>query len=544
MTKILVLLLLWSSSLLADSLNVRVEPKEPLANENFKIVFEIDTEEGTDPVVNFDPLNLDVISKSETGVRTRTTYINGRLSTERTLSVAYEVTAQRPGSAFVRNIEVELNGKKLRHKTLRINILKTPRKARNVIVRAEVDRNEAFVGESVLVRYYLYNKTPVLSTDIKRFPKLENFLKRYHQEKAQAERVELNGEIYTRRVIYTAQLFPSKPGTYNIDPITLGVRYSNKGSSPFDTFGLGSRYGSRNMTLSSPPVKLEVKALPAHDVPPSFTGLVGHHDFKLEINKNKFVVNEPIELKLTVVGKGALELYEAPKIFTDAGIEAFESTADLALKEDFTATKTFLYTYLGREGLEIKNKRIPFTYFDPEKLEFKTEYVNLGDLIVAGSAKAPVAGQGENPATRPGAPLENERLPKTFFEPVYKLAGTYSYNAFYIALGLGAAFVMFVFWISRKKLAALGKSKPKAIVTAAKRGVDYSCLRTLIMMLGEGDDMRQVIKQSRLSEQGKRFFLELAEKCEAQYAKGSKGTFYRLPKKRLKELANAIGNSK
>ena len=64
----------------------------------------------------------------------------------------------------------------------------------------------AFVGESILVRYYLYNRVTVNTTDIKKFPKLNKFLKRYHQERMVAEKVRYNGEIYTRRVLYTAQL--------------------------------------------------------------------------------------------------------------------------------------------------------------------------------------------------------------------------------------------------------------------------------------------------------------------------------------------------
>lgn len=542
MIKYVALTLFWCASLLADSLEVTVEPREPVVNENFKVVFEVTTEQGTDPIVNFDPLNVEVISRSETGIRTRTTYINGRLSTERSLTIVYEMVATRGGSAFLRNINVDLNGSRIEHRTVRINILKTPKRARDILVRAEVDKDEAFVGESILVRYYLYNRAPVVSTDIKKFPKLENFLKRYHQEKMTAERVELNGSIYTRRVMYTAQLFASEAGEYDIDPITLGVQYSRGGSSPFDSFGLGSRYGqSRNLTVSSPSVPIRVKALPIENVPASFTGLVGKHDFKLELNKNKFVVNEPIELTLKVAGTGALELYEAPRIFTEQSVEQFETSSDLMVREDFSASKSFLYTYLGREAQVIENKRIPFSYFDPESLQFKTEYIDLGQIIIAGrsgsAAKAdPAVDPDSRPVEREGPPPQRTRT----FEPLYKLAATYSYNALHIAAILGLILIVCLLSVFREKLFTRKGRKKGLIAEIGRNGVNYSRLHGMISRLGSGADMKDTVRGSALSEQSKQFLIDLIDKCEAQYKESGATKSFRVPKKFLRELSSAI----
>ncbi len=140
-------------------------------------------------------------------------------------------------------------------------------------------------------------------------------------------------------------------GEYKIDPIYLSVRYSaSGGNSPFDSFGFGSRYGrSKTANISSQPKKITVKALPLANVPPSFSGLVGEHSFNLELNKSRFVVNEPIELKLKVTGPGALELYEAPKIFNNSAIEEFETTSDLVIKGELFSGQD-IPLYLFREG--------------------------------------------------------------------------------------------------------------------------------------------------------------------------------------------------
>lgn len=524
----------------ADTLTVRVEPKEPLVNENFKVVFEVNTEEGTDPIINFDPLGVEVVSKTDTGIRTKTTYINGKLSTERTISVAYEMLAPRAGSAYLRNIKVDLNGKELTHKTIRLNILSKPRRSRDVFAKAEVDKTEAFIGESMLVRYYLYSKVPVVSTEIRKFPKLDDFLKRYHQEQIAAERVEVNGEIYTRRVLYTAQLFAEKAGQYKIDPITLGVTYSRRGANPFDSFGFGSRYGARKMTVASPVVSIKVKELPADGVPASFTGLVGKHSFKLELNKNRFVVNEPIELKLVVDGSGALELYDAPRVFERASIEEFETSADLSVRPNFTASKTFLYTYLGRSGERIKDKKIPFSYFDPKELVYKTEYADLGEIVIAGTSSAVAKPKADTPAP-PASSAQPPIVSDEAFEPVYKLAATYRYNAFYIALVLGLILLAGVMYGMRNTFSRARAQAPGIIEVARRNGLDYATLHALVSKIGNGGDMREIVSKSELSGTCKSFLLDTIERCESEYQKSGESRAYKVPRKNLKELSAMIG---
>ena len=138
--------------------------------------------------------------------------------------------------------------------------------------------------------------------DIKKFPKLKGFVKRFIQYQPQPERVSMNNEIYERTALYSLILFPEDIGIVNIDPITVRLQYISVDSSndPFGGMGFGlSPRSIKVKTVSSPKVEVEVLALPTQNVPPSFTGLVGKHDFKLSINKTKFLVNEAIEAKLT-----------------------------------------------------------------------------------------------------------------------------------------------------------------------------------------------------------------------------------------------------
>jgi hypothetical protein len=523
----------------ANEVKVIVDPKEPLLGESFNVIFKVVTKNGTDPIINFNPQGLEVISRQETGVSTRTSYVNGRLSVERSISITYELIANKSGSTYLKNINVELNGKTIKHPTVRIMVLKTARRSKDIMALAIVDKESAFVGESILVRYYLYNKIQVNTTDIKRFPKLDKFLKRYHQEKMRAERVQYNGDIYTRRIIYSAQLFAEKPGKYKIDPITLNVQFMKR-SSGYNRLGFG--FGkTRSKSVTSKAIMVEINALPIDNVPPHFTGLVGEHSFELQLNKNKFVVNEPIEMRLTVQGKGALELYESPKILKNSEVEEFDSNSDFVISGDFSATKTFNITYLGRENFSEKSKVIPFAYFDTQKMEYITKNLDLGSIIVAGGQQV-VRSQGNSVDKAENKPIEPNYIPKEKIDltPLYKFSNSYMYNKTYIFIFLIFIFILLgiykTFYFFKNRLLL----KPELYKVIEKEGVDYGRLHKLISQLGQGTDMIDTIRKSNLSKNSKKYFSELISKCEQDYKSNGNIQHYKIKKKILVEVIGLL----
>lgn len=541
--KFIILALVFISQLsLANEVQVIVDPKEPILGESFNVVFKVVTKNGTDPIINFNPQGIEVISRNETGISTRTSYVNGHLSVERSISITYEMIPNRAGRAYLRDINIELNGNTIKHKTVTINVLKAPRRAKNILAMAIVDKDSAYVGESILVRYYLYNKIQVNTTDIKRFPKLDKFLKRYHQEKMRAERVRYNGEIYTRRVIYTAQLFAEKPGTYKIDPITLNVQYMQR-SPGYNSLGFG--FGkARSKTVTSQAISFEVKPLPAENVPPHFTGLVGDHTFRLEMSKKKYLVNEPIEMKLTVVGNGALELYESPEILKNNEVEKFDANSDLVVGSDFTATKSFNITYLGREPFKTESQSIPLAYFDPQQQKYITVNLKLDSITVAGGAsKARSNGNNVEDPTPPVSSFPKVVIPKKDLTPVYKFKNSYLYNKTYILLTLGFILLISLLYKSVQWYLSVISKRPELLKLIEKEGVDYGSLHKLISAIGQGTDMVQIVERSNLTGPTKQYLMDLIKKCEADYKESGKTKSYKVKKKILVEVVENLNKS-
>jgi hypothetical protein len=540
----IILVFLNISIAFTNEIKISVNPQEPILGESFNVTFKIITKEGKDPNISFNPSSgLEVTGRQESGISTSTTYINGNLSVERSISITYEMIANKAGSLFLRDINVEVNGIISKHSNFRINVLSERETPKDILAVAEVDKTSAYVGESILVRYYLYNKVTINSTDIKTFPKLDKFLKRYHQEKMTAERVNYEGSIYTRRVLYTAQLFADKPGSYKIDPITLTVQYLQESSGGGSLgYGFGFRQ-QRSVSVMSKSIPVEIKSLPSDGVPAHFTGLVGKHDFKLIQNKQKFLVNDPIELKLTVKGPGALELYEAPKLLSSDVVEEFESSADLSVGNDFNATKVFDITLLGRSALELPATRIPISYFEPNTATYQTEYLDLQTISIVGQ-NVTIQGKGnEVPISKNDQSLnqiiKSEKIDLT---PLYSLTNTYIINSKQINTILLILVVLLIISGGVFHYRKLKDKVPAFFEKIEKEGLDYGTLIMVLSKIGNEVSFSETITKSNLSNSSKSELTNILRKCEDEYFKMGKSQKHKISKKTLKELIENFEN--
>jgi hypothetical protein len=545
--KFLIIFLLLLTNAYADSIKIKVNPESPLINETFNVDFIIDTKEEGEPIISFNPLGVDVVSRSEVGTSTRMTIINGESSIERSMSVTYELMPSKSGTVFLRDITVEINGKVIKHKTIRISILKQAKETKKIFVKAEVSKEKVFVGESILVRYYLYNRSdiPLAGTDIRKFPKLDKFLKRFHQEPMSLQRVRLDGKMYSRRIMYTAQLFGEKPGTYKVDPINMKVSYSRRGNAFGGFGGFNLQIGRpQSTTVSSKPVEIEVIPLPAEGMKPHFTGLVGKHTFNLKTNKNKFISNEPIEIKLNIEGEGALELFEAPILLSHENIEEFEKTNDLAIKKNFTGQKKIDYTYLGRGDVDLKNVEVPISYFDPETSTYITEILKIGDVKVAaiGQQSTRKFTKKDSPESKPDL-IPQSIEPKQFqFKPILKLANTFIYGVKEIFTVVFGILILFVIFLIGRKIKNRNPKELTLFDSIYKNGISYSNLYKVLNLSGNDGQMDTIVDSLDLSNPAKGYFKSLVNSFNDDFSSKKSDEIIRIDKRYFKELESMLNN--
>lgn len=506
-----IIFLLISSMAFANEVKIEINPTKPVAGEVFQAYFRIFTDADEEPAINFSPANVEVVGKSNQGVSTRTVYANGKLTVTREMTMVYDLVSAKPGPASLRDVTIQLGSKSIRHPTVSFSVLKEAQVLGDVFVMADVPKKTVYLGEGIVARYYLYRKVDVNSIDIKKYPKLNGFLKRFLQEPERPERVTVDGNLYVRTQIYSAKLFPEKTGELKIDPLQLTATYSSSNiNDPFGAFGMNRDFKTRS--LSSESVKIEVRPLP-EPVPPHFTGLVGTHEFQVQFGQSKLIVNEPLEVKLTVTGVGALENLEAPDLIKHPGLEEFESNGDLKISDAENATKTFDYTFLAKENLKLPAKDIQLSYFDPNSGRYVPAQINVAEIIVAGGQAGAAPKKEDTPKEekKPSSPKISETM-KDLTGPI--TVDEWQWKSWIPVLNIsfaGLALLISIFWIVKeKKMATFSFSTD---IPAVFKKTDFSLSEFVKWMdpliKSSGKSPLMIIKDSPLPEESKRYFVDL-----------------------------------
>lgn len=533
----------------AEDIQVEVSPPEPLMNESFFLTFKIKTTGNVEPYISFSPTGASVQGKREQGVSISTTVINGKFTTTREQNYVYELVAERSGNVAIRNIKVEIGGKTTSLKDVNVNVLAQARKIPDVFVEAQASKTRVYLGEGLDVNYYLYLKTSLTSYDVKEFPKLNKFIKRFHHINTPPETVQYKGQVFKRFFLYSARLFPEKVGNAVLDPMSVTVQVVESDyNNSFGGFGMGAQR-IRTKDLSSQRIEVEVLPLPAENVPPGFTGMVGEHEFTLMVPKNKYLVNEPIELKLEVKGKGALENMDAPVIYTDGNLEQFDTKSEVTEIGNSAAKKVFEYTLLARGPLSIKQRELQLAYFDPSSGRYIEKKISIPQLDVSGVASQDSATGGTQVQPKAAEQVQTKSddfLSRLFggggnsgsAKPVVKnplgLVGPnlkgesrwfdrwFDVVNFILILGIAGVAGQW-YYSSRGQVSASDKiSEVKREISRMKKnGMNYSELYKIVSALdrenkltGKGASISQIIDESALSKEAKVYFKYTLQVCE------------------------------
>ncbi|NOT79468.1 MAG: hypothetical protein HOP07_10795 [Bacteriovoracaceae bacterium] len=550
----------------ADDVDVVIEPKEPIVNESFYVTFKLKTSSSEDPYISFTPYGVTVLGKRSQGLSISTVVINGKFTTTKEQAVVYELIAERAGQVYLRNIKVELDGKTIPVKELRISVLNEARKVPDAFIEAEASKTKVYLGEGIDVNYYLYFKNSISANDVKEFPKLNKFIKRFHHINSPIESVQYKGQVLRRILAYSARLYPEKIGLASLDPMKISVQIPE---SDYNGFGFGSqRY--KNKDLSSPRIEIEVLPLPSEGVPASFTGLVGEHDFILSAPKSRYLINEPIEIKLEVKGKGAVENLDAPVIFSDKNLEQFDTKSEVAELGFQAAKKVFEYTLLARGPVKLEARELELAYFDPSTTKYVVKKVSVPALFVDGTAAVgPTKEEAVEANPEPNS-TNKENLLNSFFNknansPI-QATGLVSPTLRGDENWLKSGFAVFnwvtsllitilcISWIYTSRSSNSVNSKKslieKEIQTLKKKGMNYSNLYQALSHLDKFNKMSQggvsiinIVEESELPSPSKEYFSKSLKALEGVTFGANQSGPAKLPtfeRKHFKELLKSL----
>jgi len=209
-----------------------------------------------------------------------------------------------------------------------------------------------------------------------------------------------NDRQYNVAVLKRVELFPTKSGDFEIDPVQMQfkVRFPQRTrGSVFDDFFNNSIFGStKEVTVSSAVLDITSKPLPENGKPASFRGEVGNYSISAVIDKYKVKEHETITLKISVSGTGNIKLINEPIIVIPETFERYPPNIEDNIVRSgsaITGEKTFEYVLIPRRRGSYTIDPVSLAFFDPRDNAYKVEKTALfritvepGDNIIARSS--------------------------------------------------------------------------------------------------------------------------------------------------------------
>ena len=223
------------------------------------------------------------------------------------------------------------------------------------------------------------------NTELSSLPALNGFWAKDLETSSRFKRDVIDGIAYNVATIKKSVLTAQKSGKLSIDPMELKCsirKKSNKRNRGF--FGGGIEI--QEEFISSKAVTINVSELP--NPPANFKGAVGSMKIKSEIDNSTAKANDAITYKLTITGKGNIELVEPLNIQFPEDFEVYDPKISDKIFEGGRkrSIKTFEYLLIPRyKG----NYTIPSTsliVYNPKTKKYTTQKTNQHKLTINASA--------------------------------------------------------------------------------------------------------------------------------------------------------------
>ncbi|TAH24286.1 MAG: protein BatD [Cytophagales bacterium] len=328
-------------------------------------------------------------------------FVNGNMS--QSISYTYYLQPKNSGTFKIGSASILVNGKTLKTNPINITVSKSGNNknssngkeeslqaqlSKNIFIKAVVNKTNPFRGEGIYITYKLYTRVDIVDLGNMKMPTLDGFwsqdLETSKELKLHLETIE--GVQYNVADIKKSILFPQRSGSLTLDKMeteaVVRVRTQRKARSndPFADFFDDPFFGGGNVqdvkyTVSSSPIKINVKALP-ENAPVSFSGAVGNFSMQAFLDKKTTKANEPITLKVKITGNGNLKLIDPIALQLPPDIESYEPKINdnISVSNDgVKGTRTFEYLLIPRREGQFKITPLEFSYFDL----IKKTYINL-----------------------------------------------------------------------------------------------------------------------------------------------------------------------
>lgn len=394
MKRCIFLLFLWITAngiAQADEVTFKASaPQSVVMGEQFRLTFTVNAE-GKELKVPAMP-DFDVLMGPAQSTSHNTSYINGKVSNETTVTFTYILMPKKEGTFTIEPATVKVKNATYTSNSVSIKVLPPDKSGKTTservqessavindddfFVRMIVSKRNVTEQEGFLVTFKLYATRPCGLTNMK-FPEFEGFLA---QEITLPEHQWVQ-DRYKDRNYFTVDLkqvvlYPQRSGELTIGKGTydavIRVSTPQKARSIFDDFF--DTYREVKKTLTSQPVTINVEPLPSGK-PASFSGAVGDFNMTASINTNTVKTNEAVTVKVKISGNGNLKMIKNPEVQFPNDFDIYDPKVEQNAKTTtagVTGSKTIEYMAIPRYSGDFEIPAIQFSYFDTKSNTYKT----------------------------------------------------------------------------------------------------------------------------------------------------------------------------
>lgn len=394
MKRCIFLLFLWITAnwmVQADEVTFKASaPQSVVMGEQFRLTFTVNAE-GKELKVPAMP-DFDVLMGPAQSTSHNTSYINGKVSNETTVTFTYILMPKKEGTFTIEPATVKVKNATYTSNSVSIKVLPPDKSGKTTservqessavindddfFVRMIVSKRNVTEQEGFLVTFKLYATRPCGLTNMK-FPEFEGFLA---QEITLPEHQWVQ-DRYKDRNYFTVDLkqvvlYPQRSGELTIGKGTydaiIRVSTPQKARSIFDDFF--DTYREVKKTLTSQPVTINVEPLPSGK-PASFSGAVGDFNMTASINTNTVKTNEAVTVKVKISGNGNLKMIKNPEVQFPNDFDIYDPKVEQNAKTTtagVTGSKTIEYMAIPRYSGDFEIPAIQFSYFDTKSNTYKT----------------------------------------------------------------------------------------------------------------------------------------------------------------------------
>jgi len=313
-----------------------------------------------------------------------------------------------------------------------------------VFLAAVATPRKVYLGQQVVVTWYLFTQSDVLGFNTTKQPTSDNF---WSEDLRSPRRLVFDRRMLGNRIFYSAviarkALFPQRTGTLSVGPLGARVRTLD-------------HFASTAQNKQSETVAIEVLPLPTRGQPSGFgDSNVGQFDMAASLDRSRIKAGEGVTLKLVISGRGNLRQVKPPTLDHLDGFKVYRPTFEerLTLEDGVSGEKVISFLLMPTRAGQLQIPPMHLDYFDPETEQYGRAATAPLALTVTG--KMPFGG------ATPGEPGAKNVLALTIRPPRparhlgHHPAQTPSYQRWLFALLAGFPVAFVLLWSGGERLRA------------------------------------------------------------------------------------------